>query len=224
MPVSYTLVRSARKTISISVNENAEVVVRAPLKLSQDKIDKYIVQNEAWVQKNVNKAKLRQSQITYATFEHGSYLYYLGKKIEIVFLPLNGKAIEVEDKIVINEKYAKSAKKIILAWYKRIAKNTIEKRIKVICAEHNINIEKVRISNANTRWGSCSGKNSISISWRLIMAPPSVLDYVIYHELAHVKHKNHSKSFWNHVYMFDKNYRMSEKWLKENGHLLSAIS
>nr|MBP7927973.1 M48 family metallopeptidase [Patescibacteria group bacterium] len=219
MPVSYNLVRTARKTISISVTEQAQVIVRAPLKLSQEKIDKYVLQNELWVQKHVQKAKIRQSQITYATFEKGSYLYFLGKKIEIEFLPLNGKAIEVEDKILINEKYSKNAKKVILAWYKRTAKNTIEKRITSICAENDIKIEKVRISNAQTRWGSCSGKNNISISWRLIMAPPSVLDYVIYHELAHVKHKNHSKSFWNHVYMFDKHYRMSEKWLKENGHL-----
>jgi predicted metal-dependent hydrolase len=223
MSFDYTLIKSSRKTISISITSHAQVVVRAPNKLSEDKINKYISENHNWIQKNLKSALEKKQQSHYATFENGSCLYFLGQKIPVEHVFLKNKAIEVTDKIYINEKYSRNAKKIIIAWFQRIALSTVERRIKEISNLHGLVVTKIRISNAQTRWGSCSGKDSISISWRLIMAPPDVLDYVIYHELAHVTHKNHSKSFWKQVESFDKNYKKSEKWLKDNGHLLSAV-
>lgn len=223
MSFDYTLIKSSRKTISISVTSHAQVIVRAPNKLSHEKINKYITENHKWIQKNLISAQQKKQESQYATFEEGSYLYYLGNKMPIQFVLLKNKAIEVTDTIYINEKYKKGAQKIITAWYKRMAKATVENRIRTIAQENNLIVSKVRISNAQTRWGSCSGKDSISISWRLIMAPPQVLDYVIYHELSHVTHKNHSRSFWKQVESFDKSFKKSEKWLKDYGHLLSAF-
>lgn len=80
--------------------------------------------------------------------------------------------------------------------------------------------EKLRISSARTRWGSCSAKGTISLTWRLVMAPPEILDYVIVHELAHLKVKNHSSAFWKVVETYLPGYQNQRKWLKQNGHTL----
>lgn len=78
-------------------------------------------------------------------------------------------------------------------------------------------VNQVRITSARTRWGSCSGKNNLNFTYRLAMAPLNVIEYVVVHELAHLKHRNHSKAFWNEVGMIKPDYRKDRDWLKKNG-------
>ena len=79
----------------------------------------------------------------------------------------------------------------------------------------------MKITDARTRWGSCSTRGSLNFSWRLVMAPPAVIDYVILHELAHLKIHNHSSNFWSRVAQLVPDYREHKKWLEQNGHLLA---
>ncbi|MEM3513203.1 MAG: M48 family metallopeptidase, partial [Thermoplasmata archaeon] len=80
--------------------------------------------------------------------------------------------------------------------------------------------KKIKITSGKTRFGSCTSKGYINLSWRLVLAPPEIIDYVIVHELAHLKEPNHSKKFWAVVEKFIPDYKTKRKWLKENGHLL----
>lgn len=80
--------------------------------------------------------------------------------------------------------------------------------------------QQLRISSANTRWGSCSGRGTISLNWRLIVAPPGVLDYVIVHELLHFVEPNHSANFWRGVERVIPDYKRDRQWLKDNGNRL----
>jgi len=81
-------------------------------------------------------------------------------------------------------------------------------------------INKIYISSAKTRWGTCSSKGNVRINWKLINAPDEILQYVIFHELCHLKHPNHSRQFWAEVSKYDPQYKIHRKWLKENGHKL----
>lgn len=80
----------------------------------------------------------------------------------------------------------------------------------------NLQYTSFRLSGAKTRWGSCSGKNSINLNWRLVMTPNEVIDYVVIHELAHIKQKNHSAKFWEIVEKYDPLWKQRRKWLREN--------
>jgi predicted metal-dependent hydrolase len=75
----------------------------------------------------------------------------------------------------------------------------------------------IRIGDQKTRWGSCSSNGTLSFSWRLMLAPPRVLDYVVIHELCHLTYMNHSREFWAKVASIDPDYREHRKWLKDNG-------
>ncbi len=81
-------------------------------------------------------------------------------------------------------------------------------------------VRQIRVKDQKTRWGSCSSLHNLNFSWRLIMAPPEVLDYVVVHELCHLTHMNHSRDFWDMVERIMPEYRQYKQWLKENGHLL----
>ena len=96
-------------------------------------------------------------------------------------------------------------------------KTFLRERTAVLSALMNAVPSAVKISDAKTRWGSCSGKNSINLNWRLMLCPPEVRDYVIIHELAHITHKNHGTKFWLHVAEFAPGYKTHRQWLRENG-------
>jgi predicted metal-dependent hydrolase len=108
------------------------------------------------------------------------------------------------------------------AHFKRIARVELAARVWELAATNGIAIRRVAIRSQRTRWGSCSAKGTISLNWRLVQAPPAVADYVVLHELAHTRHMNHSKRFWEAVAELCPDWLESERWLKANGPALGV--
>lgn len=104
--------------------------------------------------------------------------------------------------------------------YRDAAADYIPKRVEYYHTLTGGNYSKITIRDQKTRWGSCSASGTLSFSFRLMMAPPRVLDYVVVHELCHLTFMNHSKDFWNMVESILPDYKEHRKWLKENGHTL----
>lgn len=107
--------------------------------------------------------------------------------------------------------------------YRDAAKDYIPKRVEYYHTFTGGDYQKITIRDQKTRWGSCSSNGTLSFSFRLMLAPPRVLDYVVVHELCHLTHMNHSKEFWNMVEDILPDYKEHRKWLKENGHTLYHI-
>lgn len=112
---------------------------------------------------------------------------------------------------------------ILTAWYLKKAKEKIPERTAYYARLMKEHYKEIRIKDQRTRWGSCSSKKNLNFSWRLIMAPPEVLDYVIVHELCHLKFMDHSDNFWNHVEEVLPDYKVRQEWLKANGERLMAM-
>ncbi len=106
-------------------------------------------------------------------------------------------------------------------WYKERAYEKIKERVEFYAQKRGLKYNRVNITSAEKRWGSCSAKGNLNFSWRLIMAPLPVVDYVVVHELVHLIEKNHSKEFWKKVKLFMPDYEKYKDWLKEKGHLLT---
>ncbi len=104
--------------------------------------------------------------------------------------------------------------------YKKLARKVITARTEYYASILGTTYNTLSIRDQKTRWGSCSGRNNLSFNWRLILAPPEILDYVVVHELCHLVHMNHSKEFWTLVGSILPDYKIRRKWLKENGHTL----
>jgi len=104
---------------------------------------------------------------------------------------------------------------------KKQAKALFEEELRLYSVQMKCGYTKLRLSSAKTRWGSCSSSGTISINFSLFFAPIEIRHYVIIHELAHVKHPNHSQRFWNFVQQFDPNWKVHRSWLKQHGSWLS---
>ena len=105
--------------------------------------------------------------------------------------------------------------------YRKTARDTFEKRVSYFHPFTGGNYTSITVRDQKSRWGSCSSRGTLSFNYRLIFAPPHVLDYVVVHELCHLTHMNHSKDFWNMVGTVMPDYKICKNWLKEHGHTLT---
>lgn len=113
-----------------------------------------------------------------------------------------------------------STRELLLGWYKEQARRKIPDRVNWYGRRIGLETGPIKITDARKRWGSCGKRNSLNFSWRLIIAPLHVLDYVVIHELAHTVERNHSRRFWSKVATMCPSYRSGMRWLKDNEHLL----
>lgn len=214
----HKLIRSKRKTLSLEVNEKAEVIVRAPLKLSDSLIQSFISEKNTWIREKISEAERRKAPEK--TYIEGETFLYLGRVYSLCYKQ-GVKGLLFEDKFYISPKNVDKAQKLFQNWYRERAGLIVLNQVEYYAGLKNLEFGRLKISSAKKRWGSCSGKNNLNFSWRLILAPLEILDYVVVHELAHILHKNHSQLFWKYVGEIIPDYKKRRKWLREKGHTLS---
>lgn len=169
--MEFRVVRSKRKTMSLEITREGEVLVRAPYRLSAATVEGFVASHEAWIEKHLAMAEERKRKAPQLTVEDVSRL-----KAE--------------------------------AW------RYLPERTRRLAEQFGANYSGVRINSAQTRLGSCNGKNGINYSYRLMLYSPRVIDYVIIHELAHTVEHNHSSRFWQIVARWMPDYREAEQELK----------
>ncbi len=197
----YKIIKSKRRTLGIEITNSGELIIRTPKNISQDTINKIINQKLEWIKKKQTLVKRRNAELKTANSSKNNKFLILGKHYNLSINNLD--------------------KSILEKFYKKNAKNVFLQRINLNSQNLNLPYSKMTISNAKKQWGSCNHKNNISISWRLIMAPIEIIDYVIIHELYHTKIKNHSKKFWESIEKIIPDYKQKRKWLKNNAHILN---
>lgn len=175
------LIKSRRRTLSLTIEHDGTVTIRAPRGISQTHIDNFLKEKKNWIIKNVTKAKKRQL-----------------------------KSRDFSQKITPEQ----------IPQLKRRARQMLTERADYFSERYDLSYKSIRLSSARTRWGSCGHENNLNFNWVIMFAPPEVIDYLVAHELAHTKYKNHQKSFWELVARMHPEYRQSRKWLRENAYLL----
>ena len=216
------LIRTNRKTMVIVIENDASVTVRAPRRVSKKEIFDFVKSKKDWISEKQKEASLKARQARAKKFVEGELFLYLGKLYPLVITDETSYALRFsKGNFVLHTKCQKDAKSIFIKWYKRVALKLLTQRIEYYSKVTGIRYKNIRINNAQSRWGSCGLKGTINFTWRLILAPQEVVDYVVVHELAHLKELNHSSRFWNIVKSIYPDFLKSRKWLTDNGHILN---
>lgn len=215
------LIRTRRKTLALIVERDGTLTVRAPLKLEQERIEAFIAEKDAWIRKKKLIASKLPPIAKAKKYVEGEEFLYLGKSYLLVLVSRQEEPLLLEkEQFSLKKSRVRSGKALFTAWYKARALEVITERAEGYAHRHGFKYSSVKIGSARTRWGSCSGKDSLNFTWRLILAPEEIVDYVIIHELAHTRQKNHSPKFWAEVEALDPHYKEHRRWLKRNGGLL----
>lgn len=213
------LIRSRRKTIGLQITNDARLIVRAPFFASEKLIHKLICSKERWIIAKQDYFKQRRNKVLIRKFVPGEEYLFLGQSYPLVAVENLPKAVVLDNSLMISQTVLGNAREHLECWYKTRALEHITQRVGYYAQVTGLKYRSVRINNAATRFGSCGYKDTLNFSWRLVMAPARVVDYVIIHELMHLKQKNHSHKFWAEVAKIIPNYKEDERWLKQNGHL-----
>jgi predicted metal-dependent hydrolase len=222
MPLSIDrLVRSRRKTIALIVHPDASLEVRAPRQMTEQNIREFVDGHSDWIHKQQTRAR-KYAPPPPKQFTDGETFLFLGQSYPLNIVAHQRPALIFDG---ASFRLAKSAlpkaKEYFVRWYKVQAMEILSERAKMLATKYGFMFQKIRISSARTRWGSCSSKGTLSFTWRLVMAPPEIVEYVVVHELVHTKIHNHSKKFWAGVADILPEYKQRVVWLQKNGKGLS---
>lgn len=222
MDISYSVVYSKRKTISIIVERDRSVLVRAPENTSKQFIDKEVQKRKRLLKSKIDHNQKYPFEKRAKEFVSGESLLFLGKeyRLHVIDEPITG--VVFDSKFFISKTEQKNANKLFKEWYLHSATKLIVPKAKAIASQIGVKYDNINIIDLKYRWGSCTPKDNIHLNWRLIKAPVSVINYIIVHELTHLLEANHTPEFWNRVAAQLPNYDKAKKWLKENGHELET--
>jgi predicted metal-dependent hydrolase len=222
VPTIDRLIRSRRRTYSIEVERDGSLVVRAPNRASMREIRGVVKDRRNWIAR-----KQRQTQEKYGStapkhFVEGERFLYLGDPYPLAIGNATNPPLTFDNRnFVLSGEHVGEAQEAFIGWYRQQASSVISERVKRYSSPSGIRYRRLKITNAQRRWGSCSATGNLCFSWRLAMAPLDVIDYVVVHELAHIEHKDHSRKFWDRVESVLPDYRSRRNWLKDNDHLLT---
>ena len=214
------IVRSRRRTVSLEITADGALVVRAPLQASETWIQKLVEEKRGWIEKKVAEAQSRPSPGK-RCFVAGEPHLFLGKTYPLSVLEESDAGITLGDHFYIGDRRLPECRDLLVAWYAEKAAEILPARVAGIAAILDYVPKKIRISDARRRWASCSTTGTLSFSWRLVLAPPEVIDYVIIHELVHLRQPDHSDRFWKKVEKAMPDYEQHRRWLRENERMLA---
>ncbi len=229
--IPLKIIREKRMNVRYSITRK-HVMLRTPRFFGPEMIQQEIEKLTAWCAKQFERNPVLAQRFKPVKYNDRQVLHVLGEPLRLIF--------ETKEGSNIRTKFTPEKKELIiriprtLEWFEADARrNAVQKTLAKICLPivtrrvHELNeqyygetVNSVRLKNNVSNWGSCSARKNINLSLRLLLAPPEILDYVIIHELAHLRELNHSTKFWSIIENIDPDYKKKEHWLKAQGHKL----
>lgn len=213
------IVKARRRSIALIVNGKGELIVRAPYYAPHSAIMDFVAQKQDWIKKQLALIEVEKETCIPITLEEGERFVILGKEYcvarsEVKEISALGDALLVPQSAT-KEDLKKYLQKIFLP--------KVAQRVEFFANYMGVQPISVRLSSAKSKWGSCSYKNALNFSWRLVFCPPETVDYIVVHELSHIENKSHDRKFWQQVEDVLPYYKVQEKWLKTHRKVMEML-
>lgn len=220
--IPVTLIRRPRQSIGIRVQQGrVELIAHPAVPLAT--LQAVLEKRRSWILQHWLAQRQRGAELAAAPLR----LLLAGQPLDIAHVAgqrpaakLAGQTLQV---FGVAEHDRARLDAIVAAWLKREAARRFPARLAEVARGSRRQPASLALSSARTRWGSCSASGAIRLNWRLVQAPPDILDYVLAHELAHLVHMNHSAAFWSETERLFPHWRTARQWLKHNGDTLFAF-
>ncbi|WP_341328943.1 SprT family zinc-dependent metalloprotease [Methylotuvimicrobium sp. KM2] len=229
LPFTYQIRRSSKATKARITVAPGKVQVVAPAGISERTLHRFVEQKQQWVIQALNRLEARVQQVESLAPEFyidGVDIPYQGERYRLNVMPTRLKRVKLEffDRFIAHVPeampsgdHSEAIRDALIRWMKIDAKLKTEHYVERHKHRHLLSPRSISIRSQKSRWGSCGIHNDIHLNWLLILAPPEVFEYVVVHELCHIKVRNHSSSFWQLVADHLPDYRQRRNWLKEQG-------
>jgi len=220
--ISFDIEYRNRRTMAIQIMPPDKVLVYSPMGVPEDIIRERVKSKGRWILKKLIQLRDIGPGTRDRIFASGQLFLFLGKNYPLTILKNGRKRPRVffnDDRFYLElcELDHIKMRKAMEKWYRKKADRIIDDRIGIYIEKIGKKPQDVKVKEQKRRWGSCTAKGKLYFNWRIIMAPPAVVDYVVVHEMCHLVYLNHSKNFWQKVGSILPDYKKRRKWLKDNG-------
>ncbi len=219
--IPYTVIRSRRRTADIVVERNGEVIVRAPIGLCDQRLERAIADRELWIHRARAEWEELNSRRVRREFLSGESFLYLGRTYRLKVVSDPDAQVSLRNgRLLISQhllKRTQSARKALRDFYISRGEEILPARVQHLAKKVGVQPGRVRVKELGYHWASCGARGDLNFHWKTLMAPRTVLDYVIVHELCHLRHRDHSTAFWNEIDKVLPSYRERKQWLRANG-------
>ena len=204
-----------RKTIKIEISAGGFVTLRVPEYSTNEDIVEFLEYNYNWIKNTLNKVSAQPAFVR--KYNENEKFMFLGKTYLLHICDNDYPKFKFDgNQFIISKNVLSNVSHYFEYFYKTKAKTIIKARVIDIAGKLNVKFNNLRITSATERWGSCNSQGNVNFSWRLVMASPSAIDYVIIHEFCHLFEFNHSQKFWKLVEKIMPDYKVHKKWLTDN--------
>lgn len=210
----YQLIPQDRKTLSLTVTPDLDIILKCPPKTDSERIEKFLQKKWFWLEKQLSFFKKYQRKLYQREYVSGEGYFYLGRQYKLVIRKTSSDKVSLtKGKLIVNTKKGSNDtyynKKLINAWFLEHTEKIFQERFTTMLEKFNYQDNlSISIREMRRRWGSILKQKKVLLNPKLIHAPKECIDYVIAHELCHVKYKNHNKRFYD---LLKKKY---PKWKK----------
>ena len=216
--VECTVLRSARRSVALFIERDGSVSVRAPLSVTDEQLAKVVEKKLPWIYRNRALWRELNRDAPKREFVSGESFYVAGQPC---ILDIRHEADEplalVGDRLVLKHSHIGKAEELLRALYRKMGYERLPVLIERFAARMGVKPGRLRVWELQNRWASCSEKGNLNFHWRVLALPLDVLEYLVVHELAHLKHRNHTNDFWEEVEKVCPQWRRATEWLRLNG-------
>lgn len=221
--IAYGVVRSRRMTTDIVVERDGRVIVRAPETVPDERIEDIVAAKRYWIYKTLAEWRDLNATRVLREYRNGEGFLYLGRSYRLSLVadqdePLvlrNGRFCLRRD--LADQGEITAAKAAFRDYFIARGHERISERVRYYAPKVGVTSTGITVRELGHRWASCSATGSLAFHWKCMMAPPTIIDYIVVHELCHFHHLNHTEAFWNEVDKVMPSYRQRKEWLRKNG-------
>jgi predicted metal-dependent hydrolase len=220
--IRYVLKRSSRRsTIALRIDSGG-LTVNAPTRAPLYRLEAVLADKAGWVRDKLAEMLARRAPAR--LWRDGETLPFLGGELQLSVIPGRSRVqpVMADNRLWVETADAADAAAVktkVVKWYRAQAHTHFAERVALYAGRLNVPVPPLALSNAASRWGSCNARGEVRLNWRLIKAAPHLIDYVVAHELAHLKHLDHSAAFWRTVALLYPGCLDVRRELKATGHL-----
>lgn len=221
--IDYEVKRSQRSTADIIVERDGSILVRAPESLPDERIDALVESKRYWILKTLAEWRDLNSARVVREFHGGEGFLYLGRTYRLSLVSDQSAPLILKNgwlclrRDLAEEGDDQAARKAFIDFYTEKAKQRIAGRVDDYAPKVGVQFNEVVIRDLGNRWASCSPSGNLAFHWKCMMAPLSIIDYIVVHELCHLLERDHTKAFWNEVDKVMPSFKERRQWLRENG-------
>jgi predicted metal-dependent hydrolase len=216
--VSYNVKRSKRKTISIYVERDGSVSILAPQQMEDSELEAAVKTKEYLIYKHLAEWEMLNRSKVEREYVNGQSFLYMGRNYRLQLVETQDVPLKLQSGYFkLRKRDQQKAQQHFIDFYKSRGLPHIVKRVNEYQKKMDVTPKNIRIMELQHRWASCSKEGNLNFHWKSLMAPGSVLDYIVIHELAHIRHYDHSPAFWKEVEKVMPEFHRQVNWLKEHG-------